>query len=264
MKFNEFPEVTSLTDDGILLLQEASTLAIKKVKLSTVKQYIGVTSGSNTSNIKDEILKDNPLNYWQFDELTGRTAVDLGSAKKDGTYTSVVLGQTSLANGSLYSAKFTNQNSVFSFTNTLLNSNTDITIELIVYIPSLNISGFFLRIGTDYQLGLGVSGGGDISSPGNYLIGIAGNVAWRPTYKSIGLGTHHLVMNYKGLSSREWLFYIDGFLVNTLGAATIQTPNNVGIIGGVSNSELTVDEVAIYNKSLSPNRILNHANTVIY
>lgn len=44
MQYNEFIELTNLVDDDVFLIQEASTLALKKVKLSTLKQYIGVTT----------------------------------------------------------------------------------------------------------------------------------------------------------------------------------------------------------------------------
>lgn len=44
MKYNEFPELNNLTDDDTLLIQETTTLGIKKVKLSTLKQYIGVST----------------------------------------------------------------------------------------------------------------------------------------------------------------------------------------------------------------------------
>lgn len=264
MKYNEFPSLDNLLDEDLILVQEASTLAIKKVKLSTLKQYIGVSSGGSVGSIKDEILKDNPVGYWQLDELSGNTANNLGSGMSNGTYSNVLLGQPSLATGSLYSAKFNNSNSVLNFTNTILNANTDITIELAINITSANINGLFMSLGNAYQIGLGISGGGDSNSPGNYLLGIAGNVVWRPTYKNIGLGNHHLAMNYKGSSNKEWLFYIDGFLVSTLGAATIQTPNSVGNIGSFGNGVLTLAQVAVYNKSLSPNRILNHANTIVY
>jgi len=42
MKYDQFNEATSLVDDDVLLIQEASTLALKKVKLSTLRQYIDV------------------------------------------------------------------------------------------------------------------------------------------------------------------------------------------------------------------------------
>lgn len=52
MKYNEFVELTSLVDDDILLIQEASTLALKKVKLSTLKQYVkGAASTINSKTL---------------------------------------------------------------------------------------------------------------------------------------------------------------------------------------------------------------------
>jgi len=263
MKFNEYTKLESLSDNDLLLVQEANTLAVRSVKLSKLKQYIGVTGGS-TGSIKDEILRDSPVGYWQFDETTGNVANNLGSGMSNGIYSNVTLGQPSLTNGSLYSAQFTNQDSYVCFTNTILTNNTNVTIELVIKLLSASINGLFINLGSGYEIGLGIGGGGDTNSPGNYLIGIAGNVVWRPTYKNIGIGTHHLTMIYQGASSREWLFYIDGFLVSTLSSVTPNTPNNVGSIGKFGNGQLTLDEVAIYNKSLSPNRILNHANIVIY
>ncbi len=35
MKFNEFPELTDIGDDDILLIQEANSLSIKKIKLAS-------------------------------------------------------------------------------------------------------------------------------------------------------------------------------------------------------------------------------------
>lgn len=46
MKFNEYPELTSLSDNDLILVQESTTSAIKKIKLSTLKQYVG---GGNVS-----------------------------------------------------------------------------------------------------------------------------------------------------------------------------------------------------------------------
>lgn len=44
MKYPDFLEVTSLVDDDILLVHQASTMQLKKIKLSTLKQYIGVAT----------------------------------------------------------------------------------------------------------------------------------------------------------------------------------------------------------------------------
>ncbi len=50
MKYDEFGELTNLSDNDILLIQEASTLGIKKVKLLTLKQYIGIAAASTSVN----------------------------------------------------------------------------------------------------------------------------------------------------------------------------------------------------------------------
>lgn len=51
MKYNEFPDLNTLTENDVLLVQEASTLAIKKIKASVLKQYIGVGSTPPTTTI---------------------------------------------------------------------------------------------------------------------------------------------------------------------------------------------------------------------
>lgn len=48
MQFNDFSELTELTDEDLLLVCEATTLALRKIKLSTLKQYIGVASPQAT------------------------------------------------------------------------------------------------------------------------------------------------------------------------------------------------------------------------
>lgn len=65
MKFNEFPEQTTLVDNDILLLQDATTLAIKKVKLSTLKQYIGVATTTPTTSPVSGYAK-----WYRADNLT--------------------------------------------------------------------------------------------------------------------------------------------------------------------------------------------------
>lgn len=262
MKYNQFNEAKSLVDDDILLIQESNTLAIKKVKLSTLKQYIGVASGDNANSIKDEILKDNPIGYWQLDEITGASAINLGSGMSNGTYNAVTLAEPSLATGSNYAAAFNIATSKVSFTNTILNNNTDISIECIVTLSSLSLQGGFFEIGDNSGIGFGV-GNGTYSSPGNEFIGIAGNVAWKPSGKLIGIGTHHLVLVYKGATTKEWWFYIDGFLVQTLGYTLINVPNTTGYFKGV-DKPIVFDELAIYNKALTPRQCFNHAAAVIY
>lgn len=270
MKYNEFTELTSLVDDDVLLIQEGSTLALKKIKLSTLKEYIGVASGGVATGIKDEILKDNPIGYWQLDELSGIIANNLGSGMSNGTYSNVVLGQTKLANGSAYSASFNGKNSKVLFTNTLLSNSIDISLECVVKLSSTTLKGSFIKLGSGTAGGSGLAiGVGNTTHDdlGNKLIALSEGIVWKNTSQNIGIGTHHIVLVFRGATTKEWLFYLDGILVFTLPASNIYTPASEGYIGTGDNNRFVnalIDEVAIYNKELLAVRCLAHANTVIY
>lgn len=261
MELNEFPGLTTLSDNDLLFIQESNGLTARSIKLSTLKQYLGINSAGSESNIRNEILKDNPVGYWSLDEPTGTVANNLGTAMSSGSFSNVVLNQTKLANGSISAALF-NSNSSMSFVNTILSNSIDVSLECCINLQSASLSGHLFTLGAADEIGFGI-GNGTYSSPGNEFIGIAGNVAWRASGKQIGTGTHHLVMIYKGKTSREWLFYIDGFLVQTLGGVTANVPNNVGVIKKLG-VPCILDEVAIYNKALPSIRCLAHANAVLY
>ncbi len=233
-----------------------------------MKQYIGVVSGSNANSIKDEILKDNPVGYWQLDETTGTNAINLGSGMSNGTYNNVLLSQPKLAHGSAYSASFNGVSSKVSFANTLLNANADISLECIVRLSSASLKGSFIKVGIN-GVGIGVGVGNTThDNLGNNLIALAEGIAWKSSDKQIGIGTHHIVLVFKGASNKEWLFYLDGFLIVTLPSQTISNPNNGGLIGAGDTPDryanALIDEVAIYNKILLLERCFAHANTVIY
>jgi hypothetical protein len=81
MKYNQYTELTSLVDDDVLLIQEGSTLALRKVKLSTLKQYIGVATTPTPATIPigyvkwyrgDSVILDSNNNIAQVvDKSTG-------------------------------------------------------------------------------------------------------------------------------------------------------------------------------------------------
>jgi hypothetical protein len=267
MQYPDFPELTTLGDDDILLVHNASTLALMKVKLSTLKQYMGVTATPVAVGIKTEMLADDPIGYWQLDETTGIVATNLGSGMSNGTYASVLLGQPKLATGSAYSASFNGSNSKIAFTNTLQSNSIDLTLECVIKLSDTRAKGSFIKLGDGGSgIGLGV-GSNTFDSFGNTLIGLAESLLWKPTPISIGTGTHHIVLVYRGASSKEWLFYLDGTLGSTLGGTNIISPTSVSYIGSSGTDRFFnggLDEVAIYNKELTPARIVAHANAVIY
>lgn len=86
MKYNEYPELTALKDDDILLIQEASTLGIKKVKLSTLKQYIGVVpetpkpaSDPNFASVALLIHMDGANGSTVFTDVKGKSIISAGN-----------------------------------------------------------------------------------------------------------------------------------------------------------------------------------------
>lgn len=224
-------------------------------------------------NIQTEIFKSNPVGYWKLDETSGNIATNYGSGMSNGTYAGdITLGQSPLANGSSYSTTFGNS-SKLSFTNTIFNPSSGISFECVVNINSLNKVGSIIYLGSNNNgIGFGIGSSNDFITAGNQLVGIAGNIAWKPSDKSIGLGKHHLGMVYRGATTKEWLFYIDGFLISTLGATQINLSNSDtqgsirNTLDDVTNStnQLGLDEVAIYNRELTAREWFNHANAVIY
>lgn len=50
MKYPDFTELTDLVDDDILLVHQASTMALKKIKVSTLKKHIGIATTPETES----------------------------------------------------------------------------------------------------------------------------------------------------------------------------------------------------------------------
>ncbi len=87
MQFNQYPELTTLSDSDLLLLQEATTLALRSVKLSTLKEFIGIsTPTSKYGKYAQEVLKDVPYAYLQLNDLSGSTAIDISQNEYDCQY----------------------------------------------------------------------------------------------------------------------------------------------------------------------------------
>jgi hypothetical protein len=60
MQFHEFFEIAALSDNDLLLVQEATTFAIKALKASTLKQYIGIaaTPGTGSTTYQSTYVSD--------------------------------------------------------------------------------------------------------------------------------------------------------------------------------------------------------------
>ncbi|MBH8575458.1 discoidin domain-containing protein [Nostocaceae cyanobacterium CENA369] len=59
MNLNNFPELSTLTDDCLLLVWDAVTQTTRKVKLSTLKSYLGANASSNNNTFTFQSFGDN-------------------------------------------------------------------------------------------------------------------------------------------------------------------------------------------------------------
>lgn len=133
MKFNEFPELTDIGDDDILLIQEANSLGIKKIKLAALKQYIGVTTGT-----------PEPINpptgyskYYRMDDIaTSGTTIITVTDKASGNNLTSLTGNPILINNAI------NGKNVANFNNCAMKHNPETYIAkhaFIVYRNNIQI-----------------------------------------------------------------------------------------------------------------------------
>lgn len=164
-------------------------------------------------------------------------------------------------------------NSVFG----LQGKTNDMSVSMWVYIDNVSQSGAFIKIGRgqsangDISLnngfGIGVGGFDFHSSNGNDLIFLYEGTQWRDSNDPIGTGWHHIAVVFE--ASTVVNAYVDGVNTYTTNNSTlraIQAGNTTGI-GGYTNGnggpfrefDGIIDEVAIFNRALTPTEI-----TVIY
>jgi uncharacterized membrane protein len=142
-------------------------------------------------------------------------------------------------------------------------TNVDVTIANWVYIESLSKRGAFVKVGGEigsdgYALGVG---GTTFDNNGNDLILLYESVRWIDTNSVIGTGWHHTVMVIDSSGVPEG--FIDGVSVGSFSGTNALSPSDETMIGGYNESgndrffNGTIDEVAIFNRSLSAAEIRN-------
>lgn len=214
---------------------------------------------------RQEILKDSPIGFWEFEEEIGTLAVNIGSGMSNGTHNNITFVNPGLIFDSKRAVFYNNNTSTSNtiFTNTLT-TIAPCSLEAIVRLDSTSLQGSFIKIGgTLNGIAFGV-GGSTLDEPGNNLIGLAEGIAWVRSGKAIGVGVHHVGMSFRS-SNNGYYFYLDGQLVGS-GTSSINAASGTGYIGGYFNDQggrrfvaATIDQVAIYNKELSFDRWLAHA-----
>lgn len=221
----------------------------------------------------DEVLIDGPVGYWRLGEASGTTAADSSGNSLTGTYTgSYTLGRTGALAGDANTAfqPRASSSAAAGYVNignpAALQITGDQTIEM--WLRRLEFSH------RENPWNKAYAGEGTVTSEPNgainYYYGTDGTDG--ATYQGFTTaGTpladsnwHHVVL-VRDLSSRMYLcWYIDGVLLNETPAnyAAAKAGTQPAWIGDgyVESFVGHIDEVAVYNKALSAERILAHYN----
>lgn len=207
-----------------------------------------------TAAYRNEVLADNPLTYWQFDETSGTTAADAAGTPQNGTYHNITLGAAS---------GFPNLGTCGTFNG----SNSRVVVP---FHSSFNLGSGNFSVECWYKTT--VSGRGDIYNfKGSGDFGIFANQAgsgsiggyhdgFLPGYFTTINEWHHVVYVRSGTTIT---LYVDG-QVRATGSDSQQMSSNADIVIGANQTAIyftgQIDEVAYYNTALSGARVLAHYN----
>ena len=206
----------------------------------------------------NEVLADNPIAYWRFEETSGTTAADSADSN-DGTYNNVLLNQPSafLALGN--SAGFNGATASVSVPS--LGSVNNLTIEVWIragsFAPPGNWAGLYMSNSfstneSHWQLRNNRFEWA-ISGQANSLSAFTFNLdTWYHIVTTFNQSTLRGDLYING-QHQEQLFVANGGTQPSLPAA------HIGSLGGGSRLfDGLIDEVAIYNTVLSAERIAAH------
>ena len=230
--------------------------------LSTVNAY-------TPQLYKAAVLTDAPLRYYRLQEVTGTTAVDIGSQALNGTYTGgFTLGQQPApAGGSDYDVLFNGTTGYVSLPTTGLPSGTAAwSMECLANFAS-NPSGSVYLIAWGATSLAAQIAYLQITATGTAHAGIlnAGTAAVSNAALSLG-AWHHLIVTYSGGATGTFTLYVDGTAQTTTGTgAAVNLPTAAGAdlaaltnIAGFYPGQLA--ECAIYSTVLSGARVTAHYN----
>lgn len=242
---------------------------------TTTETRTWVRTRGTSSLYRDEVLADNPLAYWRFDETTGTHArAEVGGV--DLVYSEATLGAPSLLYGdSSRSFTLTGEGRAYARATPTGATATNVTIEAWVDIPSLPTRGAVVKVGiSDEDEGVGNGNGyavgfGDrFEVATNQVTGLFEGRRWIHNGGAVpSAGVHHLAMSIDGAGTAR--IYLDGALLGAYSGSVPYAPGAGVHVGGYwagTNSSAPIsrhftggiDEVAIYDKVLSASRILAH------
>ncbi|NUM37091.1 MAG: LamG domain-containing protein [Candidatus Brocadiae bacterium] len=229
---------------------------------------------------QSEVQNANPLLYYKFNESSGSTAVNYGSLGS--SYNATYYGNITRSNATIYGdtgVGFTGVNDYIE-SNTAapvsLTGNPNFTIETMVFMASN---------ATSYQYAPFMHWGGAATAQSVYFSPRynEANRIYAGFYNggqmmsgTLGLGTwHHIVMVRQGGGNSDTgtSLYIDGVKVSTITDTVLYT----GIIPAITSTtfrinratdatryftNVVMDEIAVYNRTLSQTEVVNHYNSL--
>ncbi|HEX7665397.1 MAG TPA: LamG domain-containing protein [Polyangiaceae bacterium] len=223
----------------------------------------GGTTDDGGSDYASEVLTDAPLAYWRFDETSGTTAKD-AAGTHDGTYQNVTLGGPS-AIGTGSSATFTTPNSAVVVGNVLdIVGGASFSLEAWAFATSVDQN--YERIVTKRDDTAPVEGWSLTNSTKNFTLDAYtdGNFAG-------GVASHfltanqwwHVVVTYDR-SATKLTFYLNG-TQDSQSTTTVSMKGSTAnlVLGSLSSANGNawrgnLDEIAIYDHALAPDRVAAH------
>ena len=213
---------------------------------------------------RDEVLADNPVSYWRFNEASGTAFVDDKGANNGTFIGPVSLGQPGaiVSDPTNKSASFNGTSAALSVpSSSSLNASSAVSVE--VWIKRQNGGVFQAVVGKalngqskleNYSIWLNAS---------NQVRAYFGNgTTYATTYSSVALDTnwHQVVATYDNATAKV---YVDGVLRGSATSTVVLTPNTNPLLGARTVSAGTyygglLDELAVYPSVLSPARVQVH------
>lgn len=226
------------------------------VQLAGSRQKARIAKGAAFSGQVLRSLGDDVVGRWDFDDCSG-VAYDGSGNNRNITLPAGVTFSANTPQNQGCSLVFNGTTNInFASVNPTV---TDITMSGWIYLPSVSQHGAISAVGTGYLDGMGFGvGGTNLLNDGNHFIVVFGNVGWYDTGVNIGTGWHFLAIERK---STKTSCYLDGSLVYsfTSGVLAPAASTYIGGLGGIGNGNLSsgvsIDEVRIFNRSLSAQKI---------
>ena len=273
-------EILEVSPILIPLLSEGPNIAGDPILVNGINMPLVLESPTITINIPDPyystIIADGPVAYWRLGESSGIVAVDdIGVLTVDGDYNaSPTLGVTSLvANTPDTAVSFTGTSKVIncgSLTDFQFIHETGVfsvefwfSLDNIIALQNLIGTGTALT-DTGFEVIFAPSGGGFLRFA---LLMNGGSFTILDTATGlISAGvTYHLVVTGDGVTARLYLDAVEK--VNGTFNAFLASPHtdklNIAASKQIDSVQGDMDEVAIYDKKLTPTQVLTHRNAGI-